>query len=212
MAKVSKENHVLAPLRTQGEKLLADAEGYKVKKQDDADEINNALIRITAGLKELEKKRTERTGPINESLRIINGDFKRVAGPYQEAKRILTQKLMDYRAEQRRKDREAELEARKEEDRRRKIQAAHEEAGHKVEEDITPVTRPTTFETMDTTKTRKNWTFEVIEKAKMPLEYLVVDETAIRKAIRAADRDEEDIPVIEIPGVRIYAEEVPVFG
>ncbi len=203
---------VLAPLRTKGANLLAEANKYAIKNQENADEVNNILIRITAGLREVEKRRKERTGPINETLKLINGDFKRATESFNEAKRILTGKLMDWRAEQRRLDQEREEAARREEERRLKIQEAHKEAGHQVKETTAPVVRQPTFDTRDTTKTRKNWTFEITDLLKVPFDYLVVDPSAIRKAIRAAERDEEGRPVIEIPGVRIFASEVPVFG
>lgn len=40
------------------------------------------------------------------------------------------------------------------------------------------------------------WDFEIIDKAQIPLEFLKVDETAIRNAIRAGER--------EISGVKIF--------
>jgi len=228
---------MLAPLRTQAQTLLAEANKLEIENQADADSVNNSLIIITAGLREVEKKRKERTAPINESLRLINGDFKNVAAPYQEAKRILTQKLMDYRAEQRRKDQEAEEAAQREEERRRKIQQAHADAGHKVKEETAPVVRPASFETRDTTKTRKQTVYKVVDFTKVPPEFCFNDLSKIQQRMSIAENEDgttaaeisvwqTNLPgvflfvngrniknaAMEIPGVRIFAKEVPVFG
>jgi hypothetical protein len=47
--------------------------------------------------------------------------------------------------------------------------------------------------------TRKVWTFEITDEAAVPRDYLVVDETKIRQAMRDGAR--------EIPGVRIYQDD-----
>jgi hypothetical protein len=45
---------------------------------------------------------------------------------------------------------------------------------------------------------RMLWTFEVIDKAKVPIEYLYVDEQVVRQAITGKDG------LREIPGLRIF--------
>ena len=47
--------------------------------------------------------------------------------------------------------------------------------------------------------TRKDWTFRVVDKARVPSEYLVVDEAAIRRDMRGVLRATGEVPTI--PGV-----------
>lgn len=239
MAENQQTEQVLAPLRNQGEMLLADASKFKIESQPDADEVNNALIRVTAGLRELENKRKERTVPINESLRLINGDFKRVAAPFEQAKRILTQKLMDYRAEQRRKDQEAEEAARRIEEGRKKAQETRAAKGMETKpvEELAPVVRPATFETRDTTKTRKQLIYKVVAFTKVPPEFRFDDLSKIQQRMNIVENEDgttaaaisvwptnlpgvflfvngENIKnaAMEIPGIDVTKREVPVFG
>jgi len=53
----------------------------------------------------------------------------------------------------------------------------------------------------------KTWTFKVTSLAEVPREYLVLDEIAVRKAIRLSSRDSTGRPVLEIPGLEIYPDE-----
>lgn len=43
------------------------------------------------------------------------------------------------------------------------------------------------------------WDFEIIDKAQIPLEFLKVDETAIRNAIRAGQRDINGVKIFQKP-------------
>lgn len=47
---------------------------------------------------------------------------------------------------------------------------------------------------------RDNWTFEVVDASKVPVEYLVVNEAAIKAVIKAGVR--------KLPGVRIYNDQI----
>lgn len=62
-----------------------------------------------------------------------------------------------------------------------------------------PPVATTTRATLGSVTARMVWKFEVISASDVPRAYLVVDETAIRRAVGAGVR--------EIPGVRIYQEE-----
>ena len=43
------------------------------------------------------------------------------------------------------------------------------------------------------------WDFEVLDKSQLPLEYLKVDETAIRNAIRNGERDIAGLNIFQKP-------------
>jgi len=155
--------------------------------------------------------------------RIIDDDCKKAVRPYQEAKRILTSKLMNYRAEQQRKEREAreaaeaerqkrEQAKRDEEERRRKISISKGGTG-----DITPVAEPEpvpepeSFAATDTTKVQKRWDIEIVDPFLVPREYLLVKESMIRQAMFDS-RDKDGVPQIQIPGVKIFQREIGIFA
>lgn len=180
------------------------AEAHVVQDQETADGANEILVRITTGLKEIEKKRKSFTQPLNQSLKEINATFKEITEPIVSAKNTLSSRLMAWRAAEQRRIREEQEKAQREEERRRKIQEAHAAKGHQVKEEITPVEKPMPFAVQDTTKIRSQWTYDVVEPGAIPREYLEVNSAAITKAVRAGVRD--------IPGVKIYQKEIPVFG
>lgn len=184
--------------------LVETADEQIVTSQVQADIANNILKSIASGLKQIEAKRKSFTAPLNQSLKEINATFKKVVEPINTAKQGLTSRLMAWRTQEQARIREEQEKARKEEERRRKIQEAHAAKGHNVKEEITPVDKPVPFGITDTTKTQLRWTFEVEIEAKVPREYLAVNNPAITKAVRAGVRD--------IPGVKIYQKETPVFG
>lgn len=180
------------------------AQNHIVQDQNSADAANDILVKITAGLKEIEKKRKSFTAPLNQSLKEINSSFKRITEPITAAKQALSQRLMSWRSAEQRRIREEQEKARREEERRRKIQEAHAAKGHNVSEDITPVEKPMPFSVSDTTKTRLQWTYDILDESQIPRKYLVLDKGAITKAVHAGIRD--------IPGVKIYQKEVAVFA
>ncbi|TET23384.1 MAG: hypothetical protein E3J78_02315 [Candidatus Cloacimonadota bacterium] len=62
--------------------------------------------------------------------------------------------------------------------------------------------RPDTLKETDTTQTRKVWKFEITDPTRVPREYMTINEAKIRNVVRSGIR--------EIPGVRIYQEEIMV--
>ena len=59
----------------EGHGFIAMAANHIVQDQSSADQANDILMKMTAGLKEIEKKRKSFTAPINESLKEINSSF-----------------------------------------------------------------------------------------------------------------------------------------
>ena len=198
------EIEIVQQVKSNAQLLVQTANSQMVTCQEEADKANEILQDITRGLKFMEEKRTAITGPINESLHKINEQFKQIIRPITEAKCGLSGRLIDWRNAERQRIDEERRKAEAEEERRRKIHEAHREAGHQVKEAITPVAKPVAFEVKDTTKTRKQWAYEITDEKLVPREYLIVNSVAINEAIRAGIRD--------IQGVRIYQKEIPIFG
>jgi hypothetical protein len=198
------DTQAIQVIEQDGRGFIELAEAHVVQDQETADGANEILVRITAGLKEIEKKRKSFTQPLNQSLKEINATFKGITEPIMAAKNTLSSRLMSWRVAEQRRIREEQEKAQREEERRRKIQEAHAAKGHQVKEEITPVEKPMPFSVQDTTKTRSQWTYEIIEEGMIPREYLSVNSAAITRAVRAGVRD--------IPGVKIYQKEVPVYA
>lgn len=97
-------------------------------------------------------------------------------------------------------NRKAEAARRAEIGRREKLQAAHAEKGHKIDEVPRAALVPEveSVQTQTATKARKFWTWdkETYDLSKIPREYLTVNNGKITAAVKSGAR--------EIPGIRIF--------
>lgn len=193
------EKKEIAELEIHNENIIAATEGHQIESQKDVDSANVFIKQISGQLKKIEEKRKTFTQPLNQSLKEINKTFKELTKPLEKIKSILAQKVMVWRKQEQDKIRAEQERIEKEEERRRKIQEAHEKKGHEVAEPVV-MKRPEPLQETDTTQTRKVWKFEIV--GIIPLEYMTVNEVEIREAIRSGIR--------EIPGIRIYQEEIMV--
>ena len=176
-------------LEKQVSPLVKQAGSYQIDSVEAVDNASLFLKKVKDAENNLEAKRLEFTAPLNKSLKAINETFRQLRTPLEQARSLLTGKILTWkRAET---DRLA-----KEEARRRAIQEAHEKAGHEVK---APVVLEKPDSKIGNTQTRKVWTYEQVDFSKISDDYKTIDERAIREAIRAGVR--------EIKGLRIYQEE-----
>lgn len=201
----------------QRDNLIELAERHQVQNEIDADAANTILTKITAGLREIEKKRKSFTAPLNQSLKQINDTFREIKEPIEQAKRNLSQRLMAWRTTERERieaqRRQAEEEARKRDEKREKLQNYHESVGHDTTVlEPTSVQEPIPFEAKDTTKVRVNYDVKVINKQLVPEEYKMVDLARIRQLMFAAARNESNEPIFNMPGIEVFTKEIPVYG
>lgn len=172
-----------------------------IKTADDSAAANELLRTLRAALKSVDEHRKEWGKPFRDMLDYINEQVSiRLADAKLEEDR-LTGLIQKWHRDQQAKY-EAELETkRREEERRRKIQEAHEAAGHKVKETITPVAEPVPVKLRDSTKTRIQRDFEIVDFFAIPAQYLkpnwqllALDTVLIRRAITRG----EDVPGIQV--------------
>lgn len=196
---------------------IAEANKLKVESLADSDVANVILRKLTAGIRLVNERFKEILAPANETVRQVRDLRTQILKPLEAAKTDLTDRLMGWREDARRlaaeEQRKKDEEAAAEQARRRKIQEAHKEVGHQVNEPVVvepEQVAPPLVE--DTTKTRKKWDVKIIDKAKVPEKYKTVNEILLRKDMHTAARDEEDKPIFKVPGVEVVCEEVPVFG
>jgi hypothetical protein len=199
MSKIERKE--LVEIEESTNSIVLQVEAQQIETQTDVDSANIILKAIAKQMSIIEAKRKTFTQPLNQSLREINSTFKELTEPLKKAKGILSGKVMDWRDKEQKRIRMEQERIAKEEERRRKIQEAHKKKGHEVSEPIV-MAKPQELKETDSTNIRKVWKFEIIDAIKIPRRYLIVDESFIRAEIRNGVR--------EIPGVRIYQEEIMV--
>ena len=182
------------------EVITAEADTYTIQSQKDIAIATEFLVKVKARAKRIEELRQFFVKPLNDQVKAINDRFKAVIKPLEEIEAKVKRSISDYTLEQERLRREEE---RKLQELHAKEMAKKEKAAEKAGTEFVPTVAPKIEKSMPSVKTEsgktttiKVWKFEVTEAAAVPREYLVVDETLIRKAVQAGAR--------EIPGVRIY--------
>lgn len=165
--------------------------------------------------KELTEQRFALTRPIDAAKRAVLDFFRPMEARLDDAERRVKLALAGYkreqddiaREEQRRRDAAARRErealavrAREAEAKGREARAAALEA--RASQAVAPLVEPATPKT-EGVSFREVWKFRVVDPAKVPREYLAVDEKKIGAVVRALKGD------ASIPGVEVYCDEVP---
>jgi hypothetical protein len=145
-------------------------------------------------LKDIEKKaekiRKEIVKPYNDHVSEINKYAKEILKPVAEAKRIIGDKAATWQ--------KAENERIAEKNRK-----AEEKEREKAKDTGMPAAPTAPQEKESVVQTMTVWKYEITDESLIPREYLQVDKGAIQKAVKSGG-------VRNIPGVRIYDEQVPV--
>jgi chromosome segregation ATPase len=187
-----------------------------VKKQIDmlADQCRNVVISDAQSLERakslakqaklienyIEDKRKELTKPILDRKKAIDDLAKSLTKDLTEAVKHLREQILFYEQEQERKRLE-ELRRLEEEKRRKEEELKRMQMEGNIEQ-IEHIEKLAEIETKAAELSEKSknlrevWTFEVVDISLVPREYLVLDETAVRRAIQNGVR--------EIPGLKIF--------
>lgn len=186
------KNETVILTRTQ--ELCASAERAVIDSTETLERGADLAKMIRDHLKVAEGERTALTGPLNNVLRTINTRFKKYTEPLEKAKALIDGKMLAYG----KKLAEAK---RAEEEARRKEEDAARQAEFPDEIPFAPpvaAPKPETVygNTGSSASFTNTWDFEVEDVRKLPAEYLLPNEVAIRRAVREGVR--------EIPGVRIF--------
>lgn len=159
------------------------------------------LVFIATLLKAVKAKQREYTEPIETLLTAVKAAFQSLSGPLAQADQITRGKIIDYRAEnQRKRDELAAIEAKRLE--LANMEAAANNGVHC--QDLTPIAKPDVPHRVNSytglagmAKIRK---WELVDKSLVPMDFLMLDTTAIGKAVRGG--------IGSIPGIRIWIDEV----
>jgi len=162
--------------------------------------------------REAENLRTQLKDPFLKAGRLIDGEFKRITTPCDEAEKNLKSKILAFQKEEDRKAREQEEKRRREakeaalrEAEMLATQGDSREAERVLERamDIPPVESeargPIRASGGAAAGIRKTWTYEIVDSKQVPGQFLTIDDKAVKAAIAAGVRT--------IPGIRIYERE-----
>ena len=210
----------------QSENWLEIVESFEITAPDIALNAGESLKKIKALKKQLEKKRTAITVPINQALREVNALFKPAKDWLAQAERLMKAKLLKYQTEQERIARElqakADEEARKERVKLKKAadlaaMAGMAERAEDLREEAEVQEAPVVVSTapkLEGIATRKTWKAEVTnkllfvqhvaEKRNDLLGLIKIDQSALNAQARSLKGG------LDIPGIKAVIEETIV--
>lgn len=203
---------------------------------DEADAAATSMLGVAVAIgKAAEQKRTALVKPHNDTVRAINDFFKRELQPFTDARGELDERVLAWRRKKRRLQAEADARAERERlaaealasqaveaERAGQADVAAKLLDKAVESETTAAAatvqarepiRNTVTTAMGASTVQRHWTFKVTALEEIPRAYLVLDEIAVRRAIRESARDKDGRPTLEIPGLEIVeAERLAVRG
>lgn len=174
----------IEPIKAEAEEMIEQLADFTIENEEAAEIAAELFNDVNNQINELEAKRTSVTGPLNKSLRELNSWFKPAKQALEKAKSVFK--------------RELEAWAEKQESLRL---AACEECNAKEVLELAVAPTPSNL------GSRTTWTFEVEDMSKVPIEFMMVNEQAVRAAIKATDPE-----TLEIDGIRIFQKTSVVAG
>lgn len=198
-------------------KLLAAAERAVINSREALDQGADLNKMIATALKKSEELRLELVRPIKQAAENIDARFRPIKADLQKAQKLIKGKMDGYLDEQEAiAIRQAEEARKAAEEQALRDAEAEQAAGNteKADEILTqaaeaPTPAPTPAVSvvrgdMGGGYTRRtDWTFDLDDLSKVPLEYLMLDEKKVKEAIASAKKA-ETIKDLQIPGLRIF--------
>lgn len=180
--------------------ISAEADTYTIQSQGDVAIATEFLVKVKGRAKRIEELRQFFVKPLNDQVKAINERFKASLKPLEDIEVKVKRLISDYTLEQERIRREEE---KKLQELHAKEMAKQEKKAEREGNDFVPSIAPTIAKptgpvrsSSGTASTPTVWKFEVIDSVLVPREYLEVNESLIRQAVKSGART--------IPGVRIY--------
>lgn len=169
------------------------AQNFLVASDQSYNEAGDIISWIAERLKKIEARRIHYVKPLNDHVKDINAEHKGYTQPFQEADRIIREKMMSWRRAE-----EAYAQAGQERIEKEAKKLA-KETGVSVEEIMASAEVPEAIKETTNSTVAKRWVFEIIDMSKVPRNFLCLDEKSVNINIREGVRN--------IPGLRIYQEE-----
>jgi hypothetical protein len=201
----------VANMKAYVEKVTHAVNTLEITDETSLEQAINAGSGIKKALNKLEADRKIWVKPLNDQVKALNTTFKYYTEPLKELEKKVKAKMIVYHTEQREKQEAerrrveaerqkklAELEAQKKKEqdevKKQEIEKQQEETANMP--DMTEAPPKTTRSEHGKSTVKERWNFEVLDKNKVPEQYKIVDEKAVRQAIRDGER--------EIVGIRIF--------
>ena len=175
--------------RKSGDLLVLQSRQFDLKTSGDENKAYDVLRNIADMKKNIEKRRTQITGPLNTSLKATNTMFKELAAPFLEADGILRAKITRFHDIK-------EAQAAKMRERRLEKAAEAEEAGDEETALVYEQEADAVEAKVGKSVVTKRWTWRLVDAAVVPRFYMEPDEMRIMAAVHEGVR--------EIPGLEIY--------
>lgn len=192
---------------------LAEVAKMPIESIADLSTINEALKKLTLRIQLINEKCKKSVDKAKASYAAARELRDYLLRPVVDAKTELSGRLMQFRREAAEEIAEKKRIADAKAAERAKVEEEYEKKEQKPPGPEPKIEQPLTLrEQGDTTKTRKKWDVNIIDKAKVPEAYKIVNEILLRKDMHAAEKDEEGRPIFEVPGVEVVCEEVPIFA
>ena len=180
-------NQEIEIVKEQTEKAMTVVENLVVDSNESLIEAGNILKRVKQVGKMIKERKEEITKPMNEAIKSVRALFAPVEEKQAQAQKLVEDKMNTYNNAQ------MALAQKAHEENQAKLNDPNRTANSEVK--FTP--EPEVVKKTDDFHTRTTKTFKVIDKTKLPWEYLLADEVAIRKAMHAG---------IELAGVEYSTE------
>lgn len=184
-----------------------EAAAFRVTDEETAREATDRAGAVLAFVKKFEDRRKEIIKDADSFVRKTNQVCKPKRDRLDAVARRYKDALADYKYQEELKRREI---VRKQEEERRKLQAALDAEATRLEVEpvvVAPVAVPRTAGPVRaesaTSSTVMVWDFEVVDPAAVPRPYLAVDPAAIRAALKAGIREIEGVRIFERAEIRV---------
>jgi len=165
--------------------LLKYSQDRTVACDDDAKGATDDLSMMSSLKKNIDERRKEYVGPLNDKVKSINNLFKTITEPLEQADQLTRKKVLDYRAEQERKQREAEAINQAKQDLARREM----ELNGEITVDTKPVEVPqvakVTRGALGKASTYQKWTWKCVDFKLVPDDLKMLDDKKIQKAVES---------------------------
>lgn len=199
-------------LTTRSTELAESYDDFTVNSAEEYATGAEHLTGIKTAQKEVEAKRTKITQPLVQAQRAANDFFRPYAERLKKAESAIKRGLTIWKNAQdkiaRDAQREADRIAREEREESERLAKLARDAGRntraqqheeKAAETVAPIVTSQAPKAAGISY-RTVWKFRITDEAQIPRKFLNVDETKIRKVVKALEAD------ADIPGVEIYSE------
>ena len=177
--------------------VVKKATSIEIRNPSDMKKATEMLSQINKYADEVEEKKKSVTDPLNAALKAARGLFKPLEEKLEEAIGSIRSSMTSYQTEQRRLEKieEDKIASRVGEGKGKlKVETAVKKIDEikKADQNVSAESGSVKFKTVKK--------FEVMDVTMLPHDYILANETLIRKAMNEGN---------ELPGVRYYTEEVP---